>query len=163
MNLHKLETLECIVEPRSYVAISRELTLPLYLKKLTLKGTRIPSTYVSIVSSLPNLEILKLKDDAFQGLEQDSIGGEFGRLTSLLIEGTDLQHWRADKDHFPRLQRLTIWECANLEEIPPDIGNILTLQSIELDDASLSAADSAEANKRGTRTHGERRTSSLGR
>ncbi|XP_073036354.1 putative late blight resistance protein homolog R1B-16 [Primulina eburnea] len=143
VNLHKLETLKCIVESRSHVAISKELTLPLYLKKLTLKGTRIPWTYMSIVGSLPNLEVLKLKEDAFRGSEWDSIEGEFCQLTSLLIEGTDLQHWRADKDHFPRLQRLTIWECANLEEIPPDIGNIPTLQSIELDDASPSAAESA--------------------
>lgn len=146
-NLHKLEVLKCIVEPRANFTISKDLTLPQNIVKLTLSGTRISWKDMSIVGSLPNLENLKLKDDAFQGLEWDSIEGEFGRLTSLLIEGTDLQHWRADKNHFPRLQRLRIWECNNLEEIPPDIGNIPTLQSIELDDASPSAAESARQMK----------------
>ncbi|CAI9778444.1 unnamed protein product [Fraxinus pennsylvanica] len=56
----------------------------------------------------------------------------------------NLVQWRADDTHFPRLERLIIRKCFKLEEIPCSIGNIPTLQIIELDDASPSAVTSAE-------------------
>ncbi|XP_073121285.1 putative late blight resistance protein homolog R1A-10 [Henckelia pumila] len=79
MNLHKLEILKCIVEPTSCIIISKDLTLPKNLIKLTLSGTKISWKDMPIVGSLPNLEVLKLKNNAFQGLEWEPIKGEFCR------------------------------------------------------------------------------------
>ncbi|XP_075479619.1 putative late blight resistance protein homolog R1B-14 [Primulina tabacum] len=115
--LHKLEILKCIVEPGSYYNIAKDLTLPRNLKKLTLRGTKISWEDMSIVGSLPYLEVLKLKDYACEGSEWEPIEGEFCRLKFLYIEGTDLHHWRAEKDHFPILERLILFECTELEEI----------------------------------------------
>ncbi|XP_073121286.1 putative late blight resistance protein homolog R1A-10 [Henckelia pumila] len=141
--LHKLETLKCVVEPRAHYNILEDLILPPNLKKLSLRGTRISWTDVSIIGSLPNLEVLKLKEYACEGSEWEPIEGEFCRLKCLLIDGTDLQHWRAGKDHFPILERLILFDCPKLEEIPLDFVYSDTLESIELDDASQSAVTSA--------------------
>ncbi|XP_073125322.1 putative late blight resistance protein homolog R1A-3 [Henckelia pumila] len=141
--LHKLEILKCIVEPGSYHNIAKDLTLPRNLKKLTLHGTRISWKDMSIVGSLSNLEVLKLKNYACEGSEWEPIEGEFCRLKFLLIEGTNLKHWRAEKDHLPILERLILWECTELVAIPLDFAYLETLESIELDDASPSAVTSA--------------------
>ncbi|KZV23328.1 hypothetical protein F511_02229 [Dorcoceras hygrometricum] len=141
--LHKLEILKCIVEPGSYDNIAMDLTLPRNLKRLTLTGTRISWKEMSIVGSLPNLEILKLKDHACEGSEWEPVEGEFCRLKLLHIDGSDLQHWRAEKEHFPILEHLFLFECKKLEEIPFDFVSLETLERIELDDASPSAVASA--------------------
>lgn len=70
---------------------------------------------MSIVGSLPNLEVLKLKNNACERSEWEPVGGEFCRFKSLLIAGTNLQHWRAGKDNFPILERLILFQCHNLE------------------------------------------------
>ncbi|KAG8378920.1 hypothetical protein BUALT_Bualt07G0034800 [Buddleja alternifolia] len=50
----------------------------------------------------------------------------------------------SDETHFPCLQHLVIRCCYELEEIPPSIGEIPTLQMIELADSHLSGMNSAK-------------------
>ncbi|KAL2515432.1 putative late blight resistance protein-like protein R1B-13 [Forsythia ovata] len=93
---------------------------------------------------LQNLEVLKLRDYAFIGSEWEPTEGEFCQLKVLLLEETELVHWKADNIHFPRLQKLMDFHCWKLEEIPSGIGEIPTLEMIEMDNSSHSAANSAE-------------------
>ncbi|KAL0348643.1 UNVERIFIED_CONTAM: putative late blight resistance proteinR1B-12 [Sesamum angustifolium] len=62
----------------------------------------------------------------------------------LLLEKLELVHWRADETHFPRLRHQVIRECSALEEIPSGIGDIPTLEIIELDKCNLSVVASAK-------------------
>ncbi|KAL0335565.1 UNVERIFIED_CONTAM: putative late blight resistance proteinR1B-12 [Sesamum radiatum] len=49
----------------------------------------------------------------------------------------------SDDSHFPRLEHLVIRGCSNLEEIPAGIGEITTLEIIEVQHSSASAVASA--------------------
>lgn len=81
---------------------------------------------------LPNLQVLKIKDNGFDGDAGRLSDAEiFNQLKFLLIDRTNLKCWKADSVNFPKLQRLVLKRCIYLEEIPNDIGEIYTLESIE--------------------------------
>ncbi|KAL8557560.1 hypothetical protein ACS0TY_004851 [Phlomoides rotata] len=127
-NLHQLEKLKI----RSFSWEGPDLAFPTTLKKLTLVGVRLPWKDMSIVGSLPNLQVLKLKDNACVGDTWETSYGEFPQLKFLLIEKSNLENWVTEKDHFPRLERLVLRHCWFLQEIPDSIGEISTLELIEV-------------------------------
>ncbi|KAL0397262.1 UNVERIFIED_CONTAM: hypothetical protein Scaly_0174600 [Sesamum calycinum] len=98
---------------------------------------------MATIGSLPNLEVLKLRNDAFIGTQWESSEEEFPRLKFLQMEWLNLKFWRAESTHFPVLQCLIIGYCSELE-IPCEIGEIPTLQLIEVGPLSKPAADSAK-------------------
>lgn len=51
--------------------------------------------------------------------------------------------WETEAEHFPHLQRLVVRSCGMLEEIPCAIGDIPTLDMIQLVDCHPSAEASA--------------------
>ncbi|KAI3459667.1 hypothetical protein Pfo_016330 [Paulownia fortunei] len=53
-------------------------------------------------------------------------------LKFLLISACDLECWTTENTHFPRLDHLVLQGLSKLKEIPSGIGEIPTLQSIEL-------------------------------
>ncbi|XP_075490550.1 putative late blight resistance protein homolog R1B-17 [Primulina tabacum] len=139
VHLHKLESLACKV--LSEISVNY-LSFPLSLKKLVLNGSRIPWEDMTIVGLLPNLEVLKLRSHACVGPDWRPVEGEFVRLKSLVIGKTNLRRWRADKTHFPILEHLVL-QYINLMEIPPELGELLTLRKIELFKCGESTATSA--------------------
>ncbi|KAL8557555.1 hypothetical protein ACS0TY_004847 [Phlomoides rotata] len=130
-NLHQLEKLK-IRASGSFSWQGPHLAFPKTLKKLTLVGGRLPWKDMSIVGLLPNLQVLKLKAFACDGDTWETSYGEFPQLKFLLIEGSNLEHWVTEKDHFPRLERLVLHQCWFLQEIPDSIGEISTLELIEV-------------------------------
>ncbi|EYU35748.1 hypothetical protein MIMGU_mgv11b017474mg [Erythranthe guttata] len=52
---------------------------------------------------------------------------------------TDLERWTTESAHFPRLEQLDLRHLDRLEEIPSDIGEIPTLQSIRVQYCSKTA------------------------
>ncbi|CAA3014144.1 late blight resistance homolog R1A-3 isoform X1 [Olea europaea subsp. europaea] len=143
-NLHQLETLKIRSGIYSDVSVLMNLTFPPNIKKLTLEGCHIPWEYMTIVGSMPKLEVLKLQLYACHGPEWEPTEGDFCKLRFLLLHGMDLVQWKADESHFPSLEHLILRRCFKLEEIPRSIGYVPVLQIIDLDDASLSAVTSAE-------------------
>ncbi|KAL2515331.1 Disease resistance protein RPP8 [Forsythia ovata] len=141
--LDKLEALKCILYWKS-PSFLKNVTFPTLLKKLTLVSGFIPWEDITIVGSLPNLQVLKLKRFAFLGPEWEPNEGEFLELKFLLLELSNLKYWRADSIHFPKLERLFIKDCRDLEEIPSGIGEITTLQSIEVYNSKDSLETSAK-------------------
>ncbi|KAM3204231.1 hypothetical protein P3L10_027640 [Capsicum annuum] len=79
---------------------------PPTLKKLTLRGCQLPWDLMTILCKLPKLEVLKLKDYAFQGSEWEPTDERFQQLKFLLLDGTDLIHWKASSFQFPKLESL---------------------------------------------------------
>ncbi|XP_059277793.1 putative late blight resistance protein homolog R1A-3 [Lycium ferocissimum] len=118
--------------------------LPENLKKLTLSFTYLPWESMTSLCRLPSLEVLKLKHYAFTGPKWEQVEEGFCSLKLLLIESYDLKHWSATNDHFPCLEHLVLKSCLNLESIPHELGDIPTLQIIELEKSSHSAVLSAK-------------------
>ncbi|XP_073119061.1 putative late blight resistance protein homolog R1A-3 [Henckelia pumila] len=119
------------------------LQFPPSLRTLTLVGVGIPWKDMAIIGSLPNLEVLKLKDDACHGTEWEPNEDEFLELKVLVLERLELKHWRADSSHFPSLQHLIIRWCDDLVEIPFGMGESPTLNTIELCKCNASVLASA--------------------
>lgn len=143
--LEKLEILKYRDDGIQPSQIPSKYVLPASLKRLTLSCTSLPWEDMANIITLPNLEVLKIKDNGFLGdvwmLNDEEI---FKQLKFLLISWTGLKHWKAGSVNFPKLQRLFLKRCMNLEEIPQDFGDICTLESIELHKCSISAATSGK-------------------
>ncbi|MCD7470258.1 hypothetical protein HAX54_009982 [Datura stramonium] len=127
------------------------IAFPETLKKLKLWGTCLKWEDLKIISVLPNLEVLKLVNDACISEKWYSFQGGFTRLKILLIFLVDhLKYWTAEDDDFPVLEHLEIRSCSLLEEIPIGFADIRSLQLIELSNSTPKLDNAAEAiqNKR---------------
>ncbi|XP_047962446.1 putative late blight resistance protein homolog R1A-10 [Salvia hispanica] len=143
--LHKLEVLGFRYSNNFHKYLDSELIFPSSLKKLTLEKTMLHWEDMEItIGSLPHLQVLKLKMDSFVGIEWETFEGQFRSLKFLLIESCDIERWMTDKTHFPRLEHLVLRKLFWFREIPLSIGDILTLQSIELEDCRATVVDSAQ-------------------
>ncbi|KAG8388750.1 hypothetical protein BUALT_Bualt02G0157800 [Buddleja alternifolia] len=154
--LEQLETLKCspdwslLSSSNTFLSL---LVLPASLKNLTLTRCPIPlGSYMNqVIGGLPNLETLKLSDCNFNLSDEyefrsptwEVTEGGFLQLKFLLLEKLNLVNWIADEAHFPRLEHLVIKRCYALREIPNGVGDISTLQIIEVHNSSISAVDSA--------------------
>ncbi|XP_022887347.1 putative late blight resistance protein homolog R1B-14 isoform X2 [Olea europaea var. sylvestris] len=117
---------------------------PPNLKKLTLYGTQLDWNYMSTLGMLENLEILKLKENAFKGNSWEPKDGGFPALKILHIGKTDLTNWVASSSHFPSLKSLHLQHCTYLNAVPLGLADIATLQTIELYMTNEAAATSAK-------------------
>ncbi|KAK4427046.1 hypothetical protein Salat_1473500 [Sesamum alatum] len=146
----QLESLKCVImNPNSILLVVVPAPpvsiFPSNLKKLTLSGLRLPWEYMSAIAELSDLKVLKLKCYAFQGpVWETNDEHVFPKLKYMLIEDTDLENWCASGSNFPGLRRLTIGHCYKLKEIPLDIGDIGTLEMIELVDCNTSLVTSTK-------------------
>ncbi|XP_027152293.1 putative late blight resistance protein homolog R1A-10 [Coffea eugenioides] len=116
---------------------------PPSLKKMTLIGSHLNWKEMAIIGELPNLEVLKIKDNFFSGPLWETSDDGFGSLKFLKLSHLDLQNWISYSGHFPRLEWLVINGCLDLEVIPSEMGEIPTLQKIEVYRSSNSAVESA--------------------
>ncbi|KAK1423639.1 hypothetical protein QVD17_18945 [Tagetes erecta] len=118
------------------------ITLPKTLKALSLFGCHLPWSDMSIIQSLPNLEVLKLTCNGFEGSCWNAEEQVFQELKFLRLEILDIQQWKADEESFPSLRHLEIFNCKDLEEIPLDIGDIPTLELIKINNCRASLDES---------------------
>ncbi|KAG6436835.1 hypothetical protein SASPL_101737 [Salvia splendens] len=142
-NLHHLQKLELYGQGGFPWMRDNLFTLPKTLKKLTLYGGKFLWQDMSIIGSLPNLQELKLKYQTSGGTWEIA-DEEFSELRYLLIKHSGLQHWKTESSHFPSLKRLMLRYCRDLMEIPQDIGNISTLELIQVDPDNNSLVESAK-------------------
>ncbi|XP_073147207.1 putative late blight resistance protein homolog R1B-14 [Henckelia pumila] len=143
VSLHGLEALQ--ITSCSEIDFPDNFRFPSSLKKLNLSGCLLPwEDFSTMVGSIPCLEALILRNDACEGNVWEPNEGEFCELKLLRLCSLDFVHWRADDSHFPKLKCLKISWCNGLEEIPTEIGNIATLEMIELERVRSSARTSAE-------------------
>ncbi|XP_071924935.1 putative late blight resistance protein homolog R1B-17 [Coffea arabica] len=121
-----------------------EFNLPLNLKKLTLSKFRLPWSQISTIGKLPHLEVLKLLSRAFDGQIWEMTEGEFQSLKYLKFDNLWIAQWKASNDHLPCLRHLVLQRCKKLEEVPSSLGDIRTLERIEVHWCSQSAAVSVK-------------------
>ncbi|KAL1807645.1 hypothetical protein ACET3Z_024635 [Daucus carota] len=127
--------------------LHRELTSPFMfpatLKKLTLVCTFLKWDEMEQIGMLPNLEVLKLQCEAFRGEKWETTDGGFCRLKHLAFKFIKFVQWSAYSEQFPNLQHLKMDECTQLEEIPIGIGDIYTLERIEIRNCNYAVVQSA--------------------
>ncbi|CAI9105997.1 OLC1v1005045C1 [Oldenlandia corymbosa var. corymbosa] len=144
--LNQLDSLKCSFYKGKTEARSLNLSaLPATLKKLTLTGSCLSWDQMKLLAGLPNLETLKLKNEAFIGPEWVQTDEVFPPLKQLLIDNAVLMMWQTgnDDEHFPRLERLVLSYCKFLQEIPLGSGQFSALGSIELHHCCESVEKSA--------------------
>ncbi|KAL8052295.1 hypothetical protein ABFX02_06G201811 [Erythranthe guttata] len=97
------------------------------------------------VGLLPNLQVLKLRDASFGRRKWETREGEFPVLQYLLIERANLKEWIIESSsHFPSLKCLVLHCCRHLLEIPEGIGEIATLELIDIAGSNRSLTASAK-------------------
>nr|GLL20443.1 putative late blight resistance protein homolog R1B-14 isoform X2 [Ipomoea trifida] len=146
LNLHQLENLKFERDGGCLKCDSKVLkAFPSNLKKLTLIRTNFSWEDMAIISTLPNLEVLKLREDAFCGPEWKATGNGFCKLKYLEVNRLlSLKHWSVDADHFPILECIFLYLCPDLVEFPTGFGEINTLRLIDLKRCHLSLVTSAK-------------------
>ncbi|XP_060174765.1 putative late blight resistance protein homolog R1A-3 isoform X3 [Lycium barbarum] len=112
---------------------SWDFDFPSYLKELRLIGFPLTSDSLSTIARLPNLEELYLENTIFQG-EEWNMGEEdtFENLKYLYLYEVTLAKWEVGEESFPVLEKLHLWGCDKLEEIPSSFGDIYSLKIIKL-------------------------------
>ncbi|KAI3464076.1 hypothetical protein Pfo_020739 [Paulownia fortunei] len=144
LHLHKLESLNCdFFKLPNRGDLLQNLTFPSSLKKLSLTKCQLHWEDLTMIGSLPHLEVLKLEWGSITGPEWNPVEGEFLRLKFLKIYCSNLIYWTADSSHFPVLESLVLDQLFKLDEIPLGLGEIPTLRVIRLDYCRESAAISA--------------------
>lgn len=143
--LDRLEKLKMVVRRGFPFKPCLSPVFPELLKKLTLSGGRRPWGDLSIVGSLPNLQVLKLRKYAYDGSIWETSEGEFAELEFLLIDESNLEQWSTESSHFPKLKSLILQRCQSLREIPEDIGDISALELIEVDGRNQVLVESAKS------------------
>ncbi|KAH6829734.1 hypothetical protein C2S53_015026 [Perilla frutescens var. hirtella] len=146
--LHRLEKLK-LVSSLAYERKSEDLLIrlpqsncfPPYLKRLTLVNTFLDWPEISMLAMIRTLEVLKLKDNAFTGVNCNVSSYVFPKLQFLLIVNADLVIWDASANSFPSLKFLVVKNCENLIEIPECLGT--HLQKLEIERLRESAVESA--------------------
>ncbi|KAL3497903.1 hypothetical protein ACH5RR_040635 [Cinchona calisaya] len=143
--LSQLESLQISPFKKYGTQCEIDFCFSLNIRKLTLSGFCLPWCKISAIGNLPNLEVLKLIDNAFMGdiwnMEEP---GQFTKVSFLKLASLGIVKWIASEseDHFPRLVKLVLESCTCLEEVPSCFGDISTLQIIEVSDCSDSATSS---------------------
>ncbi|XP_057802578.1 putative late blight resistance protein homolog R1B-16 [Salvia miltiorrhiza] len=146
VHLHRLENLvvyagRWVIHRPNYYSF----TFPEMLRKLTLRDLQLTRRDMIVVGSLPNLQVLKLKSCTCVGGDWETGQGEFPVLEVLLIKQSRLENWITESSHFPILKHLMLYSCYDLTGIPNDIGEIPTLELIEIKgDVKKSLTESAQ-------------------
>ncbi|XP_073121178.1 putative late blight resistance protein homolog R1A-3 [Henckelia pumila] len=130
--------------PKSNPSITWNHAFPISLKMLTLRGVPFLWENMTIIGSLPNLEVLQMTKIAGTGRSKwTPVEGQFLCLKHFHSSLDRLVSWEAEKEHFPSLESLILWEVYSIDEIPSGIGEIDSLQRIELFSGKESLVDSA--------------------
>nr|XP_009770862.1 PREDICTED: putative late blight resistance protein homolog R1B-16 isoform X1 [Nicotiana sylvestris]XP_009770863.1 PREDICTED: putative late blight resistance protein homolog R1B-16 isoform X1 [Nicotiana sylvestris]XP_009770864.1 PREDICTED: putative late blight resistance protein homolog R1B-16 isoform X1 [Nicotiana sylvestris]XP_009770865.1 PREDICTED: putative late blight resistance protein homolog R1B-16 isoform X1 [Nicotiana sylvestris]XP_009770866.1 PREDICTED: putative late blight resistan len=103
------------------------------LKILWLHQFPLTSDSLSTIGRLSNLEELYLEDAIIERGEWN-MGEEdtFQNLKYLRLWEVNLAKWEVREEPFPMLEKLELWDCPELDEIPPSFGDISSLKIINI-------------------------------
>ncbi|XP_073014606.1 putative late blight resistance protein homolog R1A-3 [Primulina eburnea] len=120
-------------------------SFPISLKNLTLENVPLPWENMTIIGSLPNLQVLEMMHmDVEQVSEWTPTEGQFCLLKYFRSSLDNLVSWEVEREHFPRLEILCLKGARWIDEIPCGIGEIDSLQLIELWHCPVTLVDSAK-------------------
>ncbi|XP_027073837.1 putative late blight resistance protein homolog R1A-3 [Coffea arabica] len=129
----KLDSLSRLETLKLHLFGGCKFEFPTNLKKLTLSGNECPSSEISRIGKLPNLEVLKLSYRSFEEAKWEMHDGEFSNLRFLKLSIASLRSWTAyNSDNFSRLEKLVLFKCWRLEEVPLCLGESPAIEMIEV-------------------------------
>ncbi|XP_073126323.1 putative late blight resistance protein homolog R1A-10 [Henckelia pumila] len=144
-HLHNLEDLHISMHSRACGSRIWYHAFPMGLKKLSLKGVHFGWENMTIIGSLPNLQVLHMMDiTVHRASEWRTKEGEFLQLKYFHSSLDLVVKWEMEKEHFPCLETLILEGARRIHEIPSGIGEIDTLQYIELKDCKRPFVDSTK-------------------
>ncbi|CAA0823326.1 Unknown protein [Striga hermonthica] len=112
-------------------------------RSLTLSATFLGWEQMSVLEMLENLEVFKLKDNAFVGRCWEVGSDGFRSLEVLHIGYTNIVSWEASEHNFPKLKCLMLRNCEELESLPQVLADVACLETIVLHRLSRTAVVSA--------------------
>ncbi|XP_028753218.1 putative disease resistance RPP13-like protein 3 [Neltuma alba] len=133
-NLNHLNTLKIYGFPDIPTSVN---AFPSNLTKLAISRTNLNSNVMSMLGSLTNLRILKLRYCEFleasrSKLELCCING-FPQLEVFQMTGLrKFYHWEFGKDVMPCLRRLVIEDCCRLAALPDELWSLTFLREVQL-------------------------------
>ncbi|XP_042052324.1 putative late blight resistance protein homolog R1B-16 isoform X2 [Salvia splendens] len=123
-------------------------TFPHSLKKLSLgshySNWDVNEVMLKNIGALPLLQKLKLERAHFQKGVWETSEEQFPSLQFLELKWCPLVSWITESSHFPCLEKIRLYALKELEEIPCEIGEIPTMQSIHLKYCRESVVESAK-------------------
>nr|GMD13587.1 putative late blight resistance protein homolog R1B-8 [Ipomoea batatas] len=125
-------------------SIPQHKKFPNRLRKLSLSNTSFGWKDMRVLGALDELQVLKLKDNAFKGKSwelDDNI--VFKQLQFLRIVKADLESWKTSKSCFPVLKTLIIKHCSSLEAVPSEFAGVDSLKLLDLYCTTEMAANAA--------------------
>ncbi|XP_027177731.1 putative late blight resistance protein homolog R1A-3 [Coffea eugenioides] len=140
----KLDSLRRLESLKLHYFFYCKFEFPMNLKKLTLSYNDQPWSEISTIGKLPNLEVLKLHYRSFEGETWEMQEGEFSKLRFLKLSNLNLRSWTANSDSFPHLEKLVLFQCRQLEEVPSCLGESSTIEMIEVQFGRKSLVSSVE-------------------
>lgn len=139
--LGRLESLKCVVvNPDFTPKIASPPLLPNFsirLKKLSLSGLGCSWEEMRKISSLKELEVLKLRSNAFRSPKWDFREHRFVKLEYLLIEDCDVARLKMRGESFNDLRYLCIKHCYKLKELL--VESHFSVSNIEIVDCNPSS------------------------
>ncbi|KAL7153200.1 hypothetical protein ABFS83_04G150200 [Erythranthe nasuta] len=111
--------------------------------KLNLSGLGYPWEEMRKISSLPNLENLKLQNYVFRGPKWEVRDNQLQSLVFLEIEDTDLEQWTFSGNYpcLRAIEVLRIAHCYKLKEIPLTFSRFL--ENVQVVDCNPTAVKCA--------------------
>ncbi|KAJ4977389.1 hypothetical protein NE237_002495 [Protea cynaroides] len=108
---------------------------PPYLTEVRLYKSHLKQDdqYMETFEKLPNLKILELGWDSFEGKELICSVGGFSKLRNLSLHKlSNLEDLKVEEGAFPCLKFLIISECNHLKMLPDGLRQVTTLQELNL-------------------------------
>ncbi|XP_073014609.1 putative late blight resistance protein homolog R1B-23 [Primulina eburnea] len=144
-HLQSLEDLQISMHFSPDPSMTWNHAFPIGLKKLSLYRVLFPWENMTIIGSLPNLQVLEMIWMAVNKVSKwVMMEGEFLQLKYFRSSLDSLLKWEMEKEHFPCLESLILERAELIDEIPSGIGKIDTLRYIELKYCKKSLVISAK-------------------
>ncbi|CAI9770881.1 unnamed protein product [Fraxinus pennsylvanica] len=103
------------------------------IAKMTFKASLLEEDPMATLEKLPELSSLTIFDLTFVGEEMACSSKGFPRLLYLKLWGlSNLKRWRIDAGAMPKLRRLVIAHCEQLEMLPDGLKFVTTLQKLNV-------------------------------
>ncbi|GFS31381.1 hypothetical protein Acr_00g0016990 [Actinidia rufa] len=115
----KLDSLEYVVFPQN-------------LSKLTLVETQLLADPMDILGQLPNLQVLILKNAAYNGRNLNCRSNGFPKLEVLKLINLAIRSWNISQGSMARLRSVVINRCGLLEGLPSALQNMPDFRELEL-------------------------------
>ncbi|GFS30834.1 hypothetical protein Acr_00g0014430 [Actinidia rufa] len=110
----------------------RYVEFPPNLSKLTLVETQLLEDPMDILGQLPNLQVLILKNAAYNGRNLNCRSNGFPKLEVLKLINLAIRSWNISQGSMARLRSVVISRCGLLEGLPSALRNMPALQELEL-------------------------------